>query len=282
MVIATQTFGLKAEFAADLTGTIQALHDAGFQAIEPMVLFQDRQGNKPKNLWAFDTLKTAWEKMQSLDMRISSVHIGVGFGWLSMPVSLIVKNILLIHEMYGVRDYVVSAPFGTAAQAKHWAKLTRSISDAVAPQGCRILYHNHDDEFRSVRYQGKTVAAMDVFLEHTSPDVLLQLDVGWAGMAGEETAIAARYAKRIASVHLKDFYAPYTNGRYTRKNMPAQAFAPIGQGAIATRDILSACQDLPNFSGDFIIDQDKSSADMLKALEIGCRNISAMLAAEET
>ena len=35
MVIATQMFGLKAEFAADLTVTIQALHDAGFQAIEP-------------------------------------------------------------------------------------------------------------------------------------------------------------------------------------------------------------------------------------------------------
>lgn len=29
MVIAPQTFGLKAEFAADLTGTIQALHALG-------------------------------------------------------------------------------------------------------------------------------------------------------------------------------------------------------------------------------------------------------------
>lgn len=278
MKIATQTFGLGKEFTADLTGTIQALHDMGFQAIEPFVLFDEKQGKKPKNLWAFDTLKTAWEKMKSLDMEIPSIHIGVGFGWLSMPVNLIIKNIIMIYKTYGIRDYVISAPFGTLAQAKHWAKLTRSISDAVTPQGCRIIYHNHDDEFRSVRHQGKTMAAMDIFLERTSPDVLLQLDIGWAGMAGDETAIVERYAHRIASIHLKDFYPQYRKGQYTRKNMPTEAFAPIGEGAIATKDILSRCQDFPNFSGNIIIDQDKSSIEMLKALEIGRSNISAILA----
>lgn len=282
MVIATQTFGLASELTADLTGTIQALHDAGFQAIEPMVLFQDKQGRKPKNLWTYDTLQTAWDKMQTLGMGMPSVHIGVGFGWLSMPVSLIVKNILSIHERYGVSDYVVSGPFGTAALAKHWAKLTRTISDAVAPRGCRILYHNHDDEFREVHHQGKIVNAMDVFLENTSPAVLLQLDIGWAGTAGRETALAQRYAGRIASIHLKDFYPPYTQEGYTRKNMPVEAFAPIGEGCIATGEILSACKGFPNFTGNLIIDQDKSSTDMLQALKRGRSNISAMLAGKET
>lgn len=280
MNIATQTFGLEKEFTADLTGTIQALHNAGFQAIEPLLLFDEKQGKRSKNLWALDTLKTAWEKMQSLDMEIPSVHIGVGFGWLTMPVNLITKNILMLHKAYGIRDYVISAPFGTLALAKHWAKLAANISDAITPHGCRVLYHNHDDEFQSVRYQGKTVEAMEAFLDLTSPDVLLQVDIGWAGMAGEEADIVKRYAAKIASLHLKDFYPKYRNSGYTRKNMPTEAFAPIGKGAIATEKILSMSKELPDFSGNIIIDQDKSVGSMLEALKIGRGNISAILAGE--
>ena len=43
MIIATQSFGLKKEFEADLTGTIRRLHDMGFQGIEPFILFQKEQ-----------------------------------------------------------------------------------------------------------------------------------------------------------------------------------------------------------------------------------------------
>lgn len=76
-------------------------------------------------------------------MTIPSVHIGVGFGWLTMPANLIAKNILMVYQTYGVRDYVISAPFGTLALAKHWARLAANISDAITPHGCRVLYHNH-------------------------------------------------------------------------------------------------------------------------------------------
>lgn len=49
MIIATQGFGLKKEFNADLTGTIRTLHNIGFQAIEPLILFREKQGNMPQN-----------------------------------------------------------------------------------------------------------------------------------------------------------------------------------------------------------------------------------------
>lgn len=48
-------------------------------------------------------------------MTIPSVHIGVGFGWLTMPANLIAKNILMVYQTYGVRDYVISAPFGNVS-----------------------------------------------------------------------------------------------------------------------------------------------------------------------
>lgn len=275
--IFTQTFGLSKEFSEDLIGTIQKLHDIGFDGIEPFVMFNEEQGKLPKNLWALDTLKIAKAKMDELGMTIPSVHIGVAFGWFSMPVGMIAKNIQMLHDQFGISNFVISSTFGTLAQTKHWAKMMRKISDAVTPYGCRVLYHNHDDEFKKVRYQGKTVEAMDVFLELTSPDVMLQVDIGWAGIAGDELAIVKRYADRIYLLHLKDFYHEYRNGQYTRKNMPTEAFAAIGEGAVKTKEILAIRKSMPNFNGVIIIDQDKTTGDMLKALEVGHGNIRNML-----
>ena len=273
----TQTFGLSKEFSEKLIGTIQKLHDIGFDGIEPFVMFNEEQGKLPKNLWALDTLKIAKAKMDELGMTIPSVHIGVAFGWFSMPVGTIAKNIQMLHDQFGINDFVISSTFGTLAQTKHWAKMMRTISDAVRPYGCRVLYHNHDDEFKTVRYQGKTMEAMEVFLKLTSPEVMLQVDIGWAGIAGDENAIVKRYADRIVSLHLKDFYPNYRNGQYTRKNVPVEAFAAIGEGEIATKEILAIRKSFPNFGGSIIIDQDKTTGEMLKALETGRGNIRAML-----
>lgn len=275
--IFTQSFGLTKEFSEDLIGTIGKLHDIGFDGIEPFVMFNEEQGKLPGNLWALDTLKAAKAKMDELGMTIPSAHIGVAFGWFSMPVSTIAMNIRMLHDKFGIDDFVISSTFGTLAQTKHWAKMMRKISDAVHPHGCRVLYHNHDDEFKRVRYQGKTVEAMEAFLDLTSPDVMLQVDIGWAGIAGDENAIVKRYADRIASLHLKDFYPGYRNGHYTRKNMPVEAFAAIGEGEIATKEILPIREKFPIFGGNIIIDQDKTTGDMLKALEIGYQNIRTML-----
>ncbi len=275
--IATQTFGLSKELTSDFTGTIRTLHDAGFQGIEPLVRFEQTQGKMTKNVWTLETLKTGWEQMRSLGMTFPSVHIAVGYGWFAMPADRIVKTILMLHEQYGIQYFIVGAPFGSLALARRWAKLMRRISDAVVPHGCHIVYHNHDDEFKRILFRGKTVEAMETFLALTSPDVLLQVDIGWAALAGDEVSIIQRYADRIMSIHLKDFYPAYKTGNYTRKNMPAEAFAPVGDGAIQTKEVLSLLDTLPHFAGTVVIDQDKSGGSMLEALKEGYKNVRAIL-----
>ena len=96
--IGTQTFGLGKELSANLAGTIQSLHDMGFQAIEPFVLFAKKQGRLPRNIWTLETLAAAAEQIQQLGMTIPSVHIGVGLGWFSLPVGLLAKNIIKLRE----------------------------------------------------------------------------------------------------------------------------------------------------------------------------------------
>lgn len=277
MKIYTQAYGLGKVFAQNLDGTIERLHEMGFDGIEPLVIFREQQGRFPMNAWALDTLKTAYEKMDKLGMTIPSVHMSVSLGCFAMPVDSIVKNIRMLHDNYGICNFILTTAFGGLSQAKRWAKLAKKISDSVRPYGCRVLYHNHDDEFHKVSYQGKTVEAMEVFLNLAGDDVMLQLDIGWAGMAGDEMEIVKRYADRIASLHLKDFYPDYRNGQYIRKNMPAEAFAPIGNGGIATKEILSMRQQMPNFDGSIYIDQDDTAGDIMQAMEIGIGNIRTML-----
>lgn len=278
--ICTQTFGLGKEFSEDLIGTIHKLHQIGFDGIEPFVMFNAQQGKLPKNLWAQDTLAIAKKEMDALGMTIPSAHIGVAFGWFSMPVNTIAQNIQMVHEQFGITDFVISSTFGTVAQTKHWAKMMRKITDAIGPFGCRVLYHNHDDEFHKVRHQGEEVEAMEAYLDLAGKDMLLQMDIGWAGIAGDEETIVERYSSNIASLHLKDFYPAYRNGHYTRKYMPTEAFAAIGDGAVKTEQILAKRNLLPNFSGNVIIDQDKSTDDMLKALETGYGHVRTMLGEE--
>lgn len=275
--IGTQTFGLGKELSADLAGTIRDLHEMGFNAIEPFVLFKGKQGRMPKNLWALDTLARAKEIMDQFGMVIPSVHIGIGFGGLSMPAGMAIKKILALHQSIGVKYFVVSGPFGDVKSARKWGKLMRKISDGVKPHGCTMVCHNHDDEFNKITVGGKNMAAMDYFMELAGPDVLLQLDIGWASVAGDEMEAARRYADRIVSIHLKDFYPGYRDGNYTSHNMPVDQFAPIGEGEVKTAEILAIRENFPHFSGSVIVDQDHYSGDMLESLKIGCRNIRAML-----
>ena len=271
--ICTQTYGLSREFEKDLTGTIEKLHRIGFCGIEPFVVFQETAGRG----WTLDTLRKAARTMREYGMEIPSVHIGVAYGWFSMPLSSIAKNILLLQREFGVDTVVLSAPFGSVPLAKHWGKLMKKISDAVRPYGCRVLYHNHDDEFRRVMIRGAETELMEIFLDRTSPDVDLELDIGWAGFAGDEADIIRRYADRITHLHLKDFFSGCKDGQIRRADLPAGAFAPIGEGVIRTREILGMLDQLPRFSGALIVDQDQCAGDMITALTTGCRTVRALL-----
>lgn len=275
--IGTQTFGLGKELSSDLVGTIRTLHEMGFNAIEPFVLFNKKQGRMPKNLWALDTIAEAKEIMDQIGMEIPSVHIGIGFGALSMPTGIAIKKIVALHQSIGVQYFVVSGPFGDKKTAKKWGRLMRKISDGVKSYGCTMVCHNHDDEFNRITVDGKTMAALDYFFELAGPDVLLQLDIGWASLTGDEQKIARRYADRIVSIHLKDFYPGYRDGSFTRLNMPDEQFAPIGEGEVKTAEVLSMTESFPHFSGSVIIDQDKFNGNMLESLKIGCRNIQSKL-----
>lgn len=271
MVIGTQTFGLKDELNKDFDQTLRKVCDMGFQTVEPLILFQEAQGKKDKNLWSYETFRHAKDFLDANGVRVPQVHVGAGVGLFTMPAKTIVDNVKYLKENFGVTGFVFSGVFHSKMVAKKWGKLLHDVAREVTPYGCHILYHPHNDEFMKV---SAAENALDIFFQYAGDDVYLQLDIGWAALAADELRIAKKYGRRIMSLHCKDFYEQGLTGQYTRKNMPVEAFAPIGEGKIKTRELVEFCQTLPNFNGTVIIDQDKSAGNMMEDLQKGYSNLA--------
>lgn len=272
-LLGVQCFGLQKELSKDFNGTIKRIKNIGFQAIEPCIVFKKKQGKMPKNQWSLELLKEAKTVIDETDLSMYSAHIQLGLFPFWVPYEKITHAILDIHNMTGIKYFVFSGMFSRAKQAKKWGKLLAKIQVDIKPFGCQVLYHNHEDEFHEIEIEGEKVTALDYFFQFAGSDVLLQLDIGWAGFADDEIRTAQQYASRIAGIHCKDFYAEAMNGSNTKFSIPKTSFAPIGCGVIKTKEILEMRKEFSSFTDMVIIDQDHSGGDILEDLVIGYKNI---------
>ena len=272
--MATQTYGLGKELTENFEQTLQEIKKIGFNAIEPLLNLREYQEDAQKNKWSMETLCEGKTILDQLGLKISSVHVGIETGPFVRPAD-IAKKFLRIHDMTGADTFVASGMFESEASARTLGETFRKLSPYLASEGCRILFHNHNDEFHRVVYKGQNKMALDVFLDYAGPQTQLQLDIGWAGFEENELMIVEKYKERIYSLHLKDFYLGYAKRGYTRQSIPAEAFAPIGDGCIRTERILSMLPSFPDFCGTLVIDQDKYSGNMMEALKRGIANIKS-------
>lgn len=265
-MIGAQLFGIRNEYAKDSVGVLRALKEMGYESIEPMVSTDKRRSIFKS--WTTAELQTCYTEAKAIGLEIPSVHLNLGlFG---KPAEQVIDTIRYIKLHMGISVFVISGMFGKEKSAKKWGELLRKVSDAVKEDGCTILYHNHDMELRMLSDK----RALDLFFEYAGPDVGLQLDIGWAGIAWDELEAAKKYADRIVEIHCKDFYgekSPYPADKKTREK-----FAPIGEGIIRTREILEMARTFPRFNGVVIVDQDNSAGDMMEDLRIGFQNLREM------
>lgn len=262
-MLGINTFCLRKAIANDVSEVIRQLHEMGCEMVEPFVISEEALG----------AIKAEADKW---GMTIPSVHLDFGGSSIAPDAEEMLPKLQSMHKKYGVDTFVISGLFTDAAGAKQWAVLCRNLAAALKADGCRVLYHNHDYEIREIHADGEVLPALDIFFRYTGPDVLLQLDIGWAGMAGNEVAVAKRYADRIWSLHLKDFFPGY-RGKYECRTIPQEGFCAIGTGDVRHREVLALRDQMPNFCGTLILDQDKSSGDLMDDLRTGIRNVTAWL-----
>lgn len=127
-----------------------------------------------------------------------------------------------------VVPYLDETCIESPAEIRATADRLATIADRVADYGLSLHYHNHAHEF--VEIDGRW--ALDRLLGET-PAIGLELDVGWAAVAGTDpVAVIRRFADRIDLVHAKDV------------ELDPWAFSEIGRGDVPMAECLAAATDV--------------------------------------
>ena len=274
-MIGVNVFGLIHKMQDDMPGTMRTLADAGFDEVELLLLPKKKQWKIPIALAAKETIPLLIGEAAKCGLRVTSIHVFGSTLCFLIPRKKLARYLEELHCTYGIENFVFSGMFRDAKGAKKWAHFLKQLSDLIETKEIRILYHNHSQEFEMVQINETSMFALDYFFSLAGEKVGLQLDIGWAGVGGDELAIAQKYADRIVSIHLKDF-VPGTKGNFKNENMPKERFCAVGNGEIRTAEVLAIRDTFTLFNGSIIIDQDHSSTDILEDIRIGYQNIQVM------
>ena len=115
------------------------------------------------------------------------------------------------------------------------------IGEQTKKAGLQLGYHNHNFEWR--RYGGTT--GYDEFLRLTDAGLVkLELDCGWATVAGQDpAAYLKKYPERYSLLHIKDFRKGFTpRTTLMGKDPGAPVGTELGQGVIDSRGVFAAAQ----------------------------------------
>lgn len=275
-MIGVNTYGLMPSMQEDFEGSLRHLSETGFDTIEALVIPKKSKKSMHNAVTTELTFPAFAKAVQEHGMTISSAMIFNRLGPRFLPKKSILRTLRFLRNEYGIWDFCFNGAFTDAKGAAFWAKYLTDLYLELKDDDINIIFHNHDQELNYVTVDADTMYAMDYFFRLVHPNVLLELDIGWAGNAADEVALAQKYADRIRILHLKDF-AHGALGQYHNPNVPHALFVPIGEGDIRTKQILDMRSQFPNFSGSIIIDQDFSVGNMLEDLRVGYNNVIDMM-----
>ena len=92
--------------------------------------------------------------------------------------------------------------FESVGSVEEFANRLSEIANELAEAGITLHYHNHDQSF----VETEEGLAYHVLADR-APNVMLQVDVGWALAGGVDPVdLLEQYADRISMVHMKDVY----------------------------------------------------------------------------
>lgn len=159
-----------------------------------------------------------------------------------------------------------------AAQLNANGKIARKF-------GMKILIHNHTGEFEKLSDSDKTT--YDVLLSETDPElVTMQLDIGWAAIAGMDVMeMFRKNPGRYELWHLKDVVGLKTVNRSLSPNarVSSMAFVPLGAGQLDYKPIFANAK-LAGLK-HFCVEQDDAASwgDSLAAARVSCQNLLRIL-----
>lgn len=189
--IGTQLWCVRKQLATEIPGTLKALSGIGFDAVEMENAF-----GKPAAEWR--------KYLDAASLKPCGFHHLID----ELQGDTLARTIEF-NQTIGNRNLIIRwlppETYKSADLAKKIADTANEIAGKIKPQGMRVGYHNHTDDFN--RVDGEYW--WNLFADRTSKDVMLQLDTGNASEKPGVTVpdLIRRNAGRTISMHVKPFSA---------------------------------------------------------------------------
>ncbi len=188
--VGLEMFSVRHQLEKDLPGTVKAVAGMGYQGLEFFA---------PYFSWKPDYAREVRKQLDDLGIRCFSTHNG--------PQSFTADGLKQAAELNHIlgSGFVVWASAGNVKTLDGWKKVAGTLDSAAAAlagEGLRTGYHNHQLEFRPI--EGKR--PIEVLAANTRKSVMLQLDVGTCIEAGSDpVAWIEQNPGRINALHLKEW-----------------------------------------------------------------------------
>lgn len=244
-------YTVRDDMGTNVRATLQAVSEANYKNIEAAGYANGK---------FYDMTPSDFKKLlKTLDLRPISSH--------QATVTLANADAMIADvKAAGFKYFVIPIPpmglfkydqasqsMGMTGGAANLANIINSIGKKCKAAGLKLLYHNHDFEFKK---DEDGIVPIDYLLEHTDPKfVNFQMDLYWVTKAGADPVkYFEKYPGRFKIWHVKDMD---DQGR----------FAPVGNGNIDFKRILSH----KKLSGMkyYMVEQDKTfTMQPLEAIEV--------------
>ena len=241
-------YTLRDDMGTNAKATIQAVSEAGYKNVEAA----GYEDGKYYGMTPSDFKKMLKEmKLKPISTHQSSINLenaeqqmadakAAGFKYFVVPVPPM--------GMFEFNREKMS--MGMKGSVQELAEILNTLGEKAKKAGLKLLYHNHDFEFKK---NEDGVVPIDYLLENLDPKLVnFQMDLYWVTKAeANPIAYFNKYPGRFKIWHVKDMDA---QGR----------FAPVGQGSINFANIL----DNKELSGMkyYMVEQDMTF-DGLKPME---------------
>ncbi len=243
--IALQLYSVRNDCAGDLSLTLQAVAQMGYEGVE-FAGYYDRTAEELRDM------------CEDLGLKVAGTHTG-----LNTLLGEELAKTVEFNKILGNRYLIVpglSEEYRNSQQAwRDTANIFNGIAEKIADQGLSTGYHNHTGEFEPL--EGRI--PWDTFGSNTRDDVVMQIDIGHALRAGADpVAFIERYAGRSKLVHLKEYSATNEN-------------ALIGEGEIPWDDVFHASETAGGTEW-YIVEQERYAYSPLECVERCINNLQQM------
>ncbi|MEY4762533.1 MAG: Myo-inosose-2 dehydratase [Pseudomonadota bacterium] len=225
----------------DLSGSFERLAKIGFKAIElagyhghsPAELKSaaDKNGLKFTGIHLSDISRDGMEPGLADAGKLASQMRALGIEEVTMPIMPFPEGFAPGKDE-PFRDFLIRA--SAKMDKSYYQKMAALLNQrgaALAKEGLRFSYHNHNLEFAPI---GNTTG-WDILVAETDPkSVSFEMDAGWVAAAGlDPVATVRKLSGRVRQMHVKDIKAS-TKANYTLTQDPTE----VGSGSLKWAEIL--------------------------------------------